>query len=520
MSRYPWLTLLILLSPLAQAATFAVDTSSDDGGAAFQACTAAPEDCSLRGAILRANAAADADTIGFDLPVTDAGYQAATAHWRISPATALPDIQTGPLTLDGFTQPGAVPNTNPAGFPLGHALKIELHGPNPSNTNGLQALFVSLTVRGLVLNNWNQAIYLFEVGSHVIEGNHIGTDVSGQVAVPNRFGVALGGDVRIGGSLPAQGNVISGNQRGALVQFRQLTRLRVQGNTIGPNDTQTAVVGIQDYGVSLTDHTDAVIGGAALGEGNVIAGNAFNAIIVSGNPQAAAGAAQTRILGNVIGATFSGAAMGNGLNPSSPSQPLPTIQIGRLGYCRVDIGGTAPGEGNLIAFGGQAGVAIGACWSAPILGNAFLGNRGLPIDLAGSNNYDGATANDAGDGDGSGTDPFGAGSFGNRYQNTAEIMTQVEDSNADELRLTLRVDTATTSAVYPLRIDFYRMDGFDILQPAVTETYAGTDAQQPREYVLTLSQFAKGGRIVVTDAEGNSSEMIGFGDVFKDGFED
>jgi hypothetical protein len=212
--------------------------------------------------------------------------------------------------------------------------------------------------------------------------------------------------------------------------------------------------------------------------------------------------------------------MGNGLNPSSPSQPLPTIQIGRLGYCRVDIGGTAPGEGNLIAFGGQAGVAIRACWSAPILGNAFLGNRGLPIDLAGSNNYDGATANDAGDGDGSGTDPFGAGSFGNRYQNTAEIMTQVEDSNADELRLTLRVDTATTSAVYPLRIDFYRMDGFDILQPAVTETYAGTDAQQPREYVLTLSQFAKGGRIVVTDAEGNSSEMIGFGDVFKDGFED
>ena len=42
MSRYPWLTLLILLSPLAQAATFAVDTSTVDGGAAFQACTAAP----------------------------------------------------------------------------------------------------------------------------------------------------------------------------------------------------------------------------------------------------------------------------------------------------------------------------------------------------------------------------------------------------------------------------------------------------------------------------------------------
>lgn len=523
MSRLSLLPALFLLAPLAQAATFTVDTSSDDGSAPFQACTAAPDDCSLRGAITLANGAADADSIEFDLPESDAGYQAATAHWRISPATGLPDIQIGALTIDGFTQTGAAPNTNPPLFPIGHQLKIELRGPNMNNVNCLQAIFVSLTVRGLVLNNCNQAIYLFEIGSHVIEGNYIGTDVTGQIAVPNRFGIALGGDVRIGGTLPSQGNVISGNQRGALVQFRQLTRLRVQGNIIGPNNSQTAVPGIQDYGVSLSDHTDVVIGGSTPAEANIISGNAFNAIIVSSSPQAAAGAAQTRVIGNIIGSTFSGAPMGNGLNPGSPSQTVPTIQVGKLGYCRVDIGGTAPGEGNLIAYGGNAGVAIGSCWSAPILGNSFLGNRGMPIDLAGSNNYDGSTPNDAGDGDGSGTDPFGAAA-GNRFQNKAEIMAQVENAASDELRLTLRVDSTTTAQAYPLRIDFYRTDEFGTLGPdfptPVVASYDAVDAQQPREYVLTLSRFARGGGIVITDAEGNSSELVGFGDVFSDGFED
>lgn len=516
MSRCLIVLACLALSPLAQATTLTVDTTSD---AVLDACDANNiDDCSLRGAIGLANTTAGADTIEFNLTESDAGYQSATAHWRIAPATALPDVQTGPLTIDGFTQNGAAPNINPPLFPIGHTLKIELRGPNPSSVNCLQANFVSLTVRGLVLNNCSQAIFLFELGSHVIEGNYIGTDVTGQIAVPNRFGVALGGDVRIGGTLPAQGNVISGNSRGALVQFRHITRLRVQGNIIGPNNLQSAVPGIQDYGVQLLDHVDAVIGGTTPAEANIISGNAFNAISVSGNPQPAAGAPQTRVIGNIIGATFNGAPMGNGLNPGSPSQTLPSIQIGKLGYCRVAIGGTDPGEGNLIAFGGNAGVAIGSCWSAPILGNSFLANRGLAIDLAGSNNYDGRTPNDVGDADGSGVDPFNAYA-GNRFQNTAEIVSQVENAGANELRLTVRVDSTTTSQAYPLRIDFYRSNEFGIQSTAVTASYDAIDALLPREYLLTLSQFERGGAIAVTDAEGNSSELVSFGDLFSDGFE-
>jgi hypothetical protein len=507
--------LLSLLAPaFAAAATFTVDSSSD---AVLSACTAAPADCSLRGAITAANSASGADAIGFDLPTSDAGFQAATSHWRIAPASELPLVSEA-LTIDGFTQAGAAPSTHPPLSAIGHVLKIELRGPNVASTNGLLAT-ASLTVRGLVFNSWNQAIYLFDVGSHVIEGNYFGTDISGDVAMPNRFAVALGGDVRIGGTTPAQANLISGNRFAGLAQFRPLTRLRVQGNIIGANRNLTGAFAQQDYGIQLQGpFDDAIIGGSTAAEANTIVGSSYNAIMVSNQPQSNGGAPQLRILGNIIGAGIGGVAIGNGLNPGSPSQTMPSIQVGMLGHCRVAIGGDAPGEGNLVAHGGNAGVAINSCWGAPILGNAFLANRGAPIDLATTNNFDGPSANDEGDVDGTGTNPF-AVAAGNRLQNTAQVDAIVEDAAAGELRITLRVDSAPSSSVYPLRIDFYATDGFGVQALAMTQTYALAEAQLPHEYVLPLAPFERGAGIVVTDAEGNSSEMIVVGAVFTDGFE-
>lgn len=51
------------LAPAAHAADFVVDTTTDSNAAAYQACTDAPNDCSLRGAISKANAQAGDDTI-------------------------------------------------------------------------------------------------------------------------------------------------------------------------------------------------------------------------------------------------------------------------------------------------------------------------------------------------------------------------------------------------------------------------------------------------------------------------
>ncbi len=55
--------------PAAGATTFVVDTTSNDPGRS--ACTAAPSDCSLPGAVAAANATAGEDTITFDIPAGD-----------------------------------------------------------------------------------------------------------------------------------------------------------------------------------------------------------------------------------------------------------------------------------------------------------------------------------------------------------------------------------------------------------------------------------------------------------------
>ena len=57
-----WLALLVAAAP-AHAATFAVDRNDDPDPATAKACTDAPDDCSLRGAIVSANTAADPDDI-------------------------------------------------------------------------------------------------------------------------------------------------------------------------------------------------------------------------------------------------------------------------------------------------------------------------------------------------------------------------------------------------------------------------------------------------------------------------
>src|SRR5262249_11033730 len=65
---------------------------------------------SLREAINYANADPGQDTITFAIPTTDPGYQSSTGAFIIKPTSALPTL-TDPVVLDGYSQPGASPNT-------------------------------------------------------------------------------------------------------------------------------------------------------------------------------------------------------------------------------------------------------------------------------------------------------------------------------------------------------------------------------------------------------------------------
>ena len=143
----------------------------------------------LAEAITTANGDATPDTINFNLGVG--------GHQVIMLASQLPAI-TNTVTIDGTSQPGF------AGSPL-----VEINAGGFSN-NGLTLSGAGSIVKGLVINNAAEAIDI-ESNGVVIQGNYIGTDWTGTFAIPVQRGVYVGGfDDLIGGTLPGQGNLISG----------------------------------------------------------------------------------------------------------------------------------------------------------------------------------------------------------------------------------------------------------------------------------------------------------------------
>ena len=252
--------LCLLAQPLA-AVTFTV-INTDDSGAG-----------SLRQAILDANAAPGLDTIAFDIP-------GAGVH-TISPATALPFI-TDPVVIDGYTQPGASPNTDPEGF--NGTLLIELSGASSAPMNGLGISAGGSTVRGLVINGFKglstdsgNAILLNTFGGNHIEGNFFGTDAGGTIAQGNEDdAIIVGSDGNfIGGPTPAARNVISASGRVSL--FIVTSGNVIQGNFIGTQKDGLSPLGNQSaiafVGAGFADNN--TIGGTAAGEANVIAFNDF-----------------------------------------------------------------------------------------------------------------------------------------------------------------------------------------------------------------------------------------------------
>ena len=110
---------------------------------------------------------------------------------------------------------------------------------------------------------------------NVVQGNLIGTDKNGSTAVGNYVGVAVSdssSNNTIGGTIAAARNVISGSGAfGVLIDGVSGTEL--QGNYIGTDVNGSIALANGLDGVALSGATDNTIGGTAPGAGNVIAGN-------------------------------------------------------------------------------------------------------------------------------------------------------------------------------------------------------------------------------------------------------
>ena len=284
--------------PTHAAVSFTVNSTGDaaDENPGTGTCqTATPGECTLRAAIEEANANNNdptVDVINFAIP-------GAGPH-TISPSSSLPDI-TDPVTIDGYTQGDSTPTTdddateNTLAVGNNAVLKIELSGPGAqSGVSGLKIKAADSTVRGLVISNWDNAIFLtvdaLNIGAtgNKVQGNYIGTDASGTTGLGNNIGVALTNALNntIGGTTAAARNIISDNGAGILISGG--TGNKVQSNYIGTDVTGTATdpdgipnngdeLGNLLNGVSIeTGAANNTIGGTTAAAGNVISGNGNN----------------------------------------------------------------------------------------------------------------------------------------------------------------------------------------------------------------------------------------------------
>ena len=335
--------------------TFVVTNTNDSGPG------------SLRQAILDANLATSAppDTIQFDIP--------GSGPFTIAPLTALPAV-THATIVNGYTQPGASPNTLVQGDNA--VILIALNGSNISGDDGLVLTAAGSTIEGLAIGGFGNGIHVLAPGGDTIEGDFLGTDVTGTVAAGNSsngvFVDASAGNT-IGGTSPAARDLISGNGAGIDVGNGASGNL-IEGDFIGTDHTGTVALG-NGTGLALgapfnnqIDSQDNTVGGTTGGAGNLISGN--NGI---GIDLLDSGTANDTIQGNLIGTDVTGTlAVGNqGTGIAIP------YSSGNL------IGGSTAGARNVISANGSGGVVIGGFGNSAV-NNIIQGNF-IGTDITGSN---------------------------------------------------------------------------------------------------------------------------------------
>lgn len=156
---------------------------------------------------------------------------------------------------------GAVAVGNPSGVVIFGSSTNTIGGSGPREGN-----IISGNVIGIQINN----------GTHQVVGNFIGTDVTGTLSLGNTSsGVNISsGSNTIGGTSPTARNIISGNNsNGVEISGPGATGTLVQGNFIGTDVSGTAPLANGQSGVFITISGDNTIGGTFAAARNIISGN-------------------------------------------------------------------------------------------------------------------------------------------------------------------------------------------------------------------------------------------------------
>ena len=147
---------------------------------------------------------------------------------------------------------------------------------------------------------------MYNTLSNVVEGNYIGTDVTGRLALGNGYGgvtIQAGASKNIiGGTTAAARNLISGNTgSGVHLLYSGTTGNVVEGNYIGTDVTGTVALGNNEGVAIYAGASGNLIGGTTPGAGNLISGNANYGVEISDS-----GTTSNLVQGNLIGTDGTG----------------------------------------------------------------------------------------------------------------------------------------------------------------------------------------------------------------------
>jgi CSLREA domain-containing protein len=493
-----FITILGLAAPAsAQTGRLLTVTSAGDGADTSPGngvCTVSGGGCTLRAAIQEANAFAGADTINFAI---GSGPQTITL------GANLPAISQS-VVIDGWTQPGfsgsplifvngnnksgpgvlvtgsnvtvrglVVGNFRGDGVELrgaggnvleGNYVGMSLDGVAPAANSGHGIVVSSApnnriggpakVQRNLISNNTAKGngggIILNGAGGNVIQGNFIGTDITGMVERANEArGIAIIGSSNnlIGGPDAGMGNLIAGNRATGVRMLGGSSNNTVQGNIIGLNKLMTEAIA-NDRGVQIRDgDSNKVIG-------NMIAGNTYDGVLVWGGTN-------SLIYGNTIAY--------NGYGPVGDPQ--------EQGWFGVWI---ATGTGNTV------------------LSNSIFSNYLTAINL---NTDIISNANDAGDGDGG----------PNEMQNYPLIASATRTATTTAITGTLNSTPNTSFRVQVFANPSCDYGGVGEAQYLISDTVVATNAAGNASLALNIAAAVPLGWIVSANATnattGNTSEM-------------
>jgi hypothetical protein len=197
----------------------------------------------------------------------------------------------------------------------------------------------------LLSGNIYAGVGIRKANNNFVEGNIIGCDRNISYRIPNYYGVGIDSSsyTMVGGNTVGKRNYISGNDYAGVAINTNLSQINtIKGNYIGVNAVASSHTDTISnfYGIAINESLSNIIGGSTAADGNLISGNTDAGIAILGLPAVA-----NMIRNNLIGTNVAGndsIPNGNGILISGAGNNL--------------IGGS--GFGNVISGNRLAGIAI------------------------------------------------------------------------------------------------------------------------------------------------------------------